>query len=498
MSAEAPSSRPRGPLSVTPARPASYRSWWYFPASVALLAPCYWQPRIEAGDLASHIYNAWLAGEIQNGRAPGLRIAHQATNVLFDLLLSGLYGIVGAAWAQRILVSACVLIFVWGAFSFVSAVSRRPAWEFLPCIAILAYGWVYHMGLFNFYLALGLCFWALTSLWRPSPARAAVAVGLFAIAFTAHALPVAWSAALIGYAWITSRLPERTRMQLTGACVVLLIGARFLSGNALTVQWSVTQFASATGADRARVFDAKYGLVMTGLLLIWAATLARLLYELGPRAVARTIPLHWCALTAAGIAILPGEVYLSAYNNSLAFISERMSLAEGVCVCALLAAVPMGRVQRYAAVIVALLFFVFLFRDERVLNRFEDRVDRAVAGLPRGQRVVSSIVDLEPRINPLIHMIDRACLGRCYSYANYEPSTAQFRIRANGPNPFVVSEYSDSWNLQMGEYAVRPGDAPLYALAVSGSGEIIVRNLGAGAVSRVSEWRVFRDRPLNP
>ena len=37
--------------------------------SAALLAPCYWHAQIEAGDLASHVYNAWLGQLIERGQA---------------------------------------------------------------------------------------------------------------------------------------------------------------------------------------------------------------------------------------------------------------------------------------------------------------------------------------------------------------------------------------------------------------------------------------------
>src|SRR5262249_52154204 len=40
--------------------------------SVLLLIPCFWHRRIEAGDLPSHVYNAWLAQLIGQGQAPGL------------------------------------------------------------------------------------------------------------------------------------------------------------------------------------------------------------------------------------------------------------------------------------------------------------------------------------------------------------------------------------------------------------------------------------------
>src|ERR1700679_255382 len=56
----------------------------YALASLLVLLPCYWQARIQAGDLSSHIYNSWLAQLIDAGNLPGLVLAPQATNILFN------------------------------------------------------------------------------------------------------------------------------------------------------------------------------------------------------------------------------------------------------------------------------------------------------------------------------------------------------------------------------------------------------------------------------
>src|SRR4051812_2834004 len=93
-----------------------------------LLVPNFWQRRIQAADLGSHIYNSWLAEQVQLNRAPGLILAPLTSNVLFDLELGALYGLVGAEPAQRIAVSLTVLIFFWGAFAFVSAASGLRPW----------------------------------------------------------------------------------------------------------------------------------------------------------------------------------------------------------------------------------------------------------------------------------------------------------------------------------------------------------------------------------
>src|SRR5882762_802603 len=66
-----------------PPAPQGRSTITYVWTSVLLLVPCFWQSRLQAGDLSSHIYNAWLAQSIESGRASGLSIAFQTTNVLF-------------------------------------------------------------------------------------------------------------------------------------------------------------------------------------------------------------------------------------------------------------------------------------------------------------------------------------------------------------------------------------------------------------------------------
>lgn len=469
----------------------------YIAASAALLLPCFWQSRIQAGDLSSHVYNSWLAGLIEKGRLEGLTIAHPSTNVLFDLILAALFRWLGPAWAQRLAVSLAVLVFAWGVFAFVRAVSGRKAWPLLPCIAMLSYGWVFHMGFFNFYLAVGLCFWALAWLWNPRPLHVAAAVVAFALAYAAHALPVAWAVALLIYGGVARRLPENRRAWLMAPVLALLLAAHFAVRHFMVSAWSVDQLSTAIGADQLWVYDSKYFYLMGAFLLIWAVGLFELISAGGGRAIAGSVPAHWCALSAAGVFLIPSSILIPGFHHALVYISERMSLGVGICFCALLAGAPLSREFRYATTALALVFFVFLFHDGARLNAFEDRVDRAVAQLPEGQRVVSPFFD-GLRAYPLTHMVDRACIGRCFSYANYEPSTAQFRIRAVKPNPYVIADYGDSFGLQDGKYVVRPADLPLWSLEITKTGAVTLRSLKAGVPSGAATWNVLEDRPAKP
>ena len=452
----------------------------YAVAGVLLLVPCFWQPRLQAGDLSSHVYNAWLAHLIQGGQAPGLTIASQTTNVLFDLVLKALFDAFGPGAAQRIAVSASVLVFAAGAFAFVSKIWQRAAWYALPWIAILAYGWVFHVGFFNFYLSLGICFWALAIGWDLEPRKLAAGAGLLVLAYLAHALPVLWTAGVMAYLSLARRFGHR--VLIASLCGVVLLRVALSQG--MQTLWSANQIPLITGFDQAWVFDSKYLLVSIaalGICVIWI---------LRGVEFRKSVIFQVWLLTAAGIAILPGAVLIPGYKHSLAFISERMSLAAAVCLLAWAGKRIRAR-DRYVSIPAAAIFFVLLFLDGRKLNALEDRMDAAVAQLPPMQRVISGIDLPGTRINAVTHMIDRVCVGRCYSYANYEPSTAQFRVRVNGESGIVAATYGDSFALQTGQYVVKKRDLPLYQLLIDERSEIQVRTPPVGQACGMTAWNGF-------
>jgi hypothetical protein len=455
--------------------------------SSLLLTPCFWQPRIQAGDLSSHVYNAWLAQLIERGQAPGLTLARQSNNVLFDLMLSGLMRAFGAAAAQRIAVSAAVLVFFWGAFAFVWAGSRlRPArapWQLAPCLAMLAYGWVFHMGLFNFYISLGLCFGALALARRRKPWAWAATAALFGIAYAAHALPVAWALSVLVYGRVAQALAPRRRVSLAIGALAALALAGFLLGAFFPTRRGVDQVVSMTGADQVWIYGSSYIAVALALLAAWALCFARVWRTRGAARTLLDVRFQICGLCAAALVLLPGGVLLPGFRSGLDYVAERMSLAGAVLFCALLASVRLPKPLVGAMAAIALVFFGLSYADERALNAVETRMQQAVMQLPPGQRVVSALADPESRIQSLAHLVDRICVGRCFSYANYEPATAQFRVRAQERNPIVVADYGDSWSIQTGGYVVKPRDLPLYNidLCEPGNPRICVAPLRAGA-----------------
>ncbi|MGP8243881.1 MAG: hypothetical protein ACLQVN_05105 [Bryobacteraceae bacterium] len=467
--------------------------WWYAVASVLLLVPCYWQPRLEAGDLGSHIYNCWLAEWIARQHPPGLEVVHPATNVLFDWLLTGWYRLAGASAAQHLAVSLAVLVFAWGAFAFISVLSERRAWKALPVVAMLAYGWVYHMGLFNFYLSLGLCLWALALGWSFRARPLWGAAGLLALACLAHALAVAWALELLAFRWLTLRVWPQYPARVLGGALAAIVALHFAAFILLPSVWTMDQLQLAGGADQLEVFDSKYKPLVLALAAIWALDLVNLVQSSGLRAVWRRLPVEVALISAATVFLLPGKMQFPGYQHRLVYIPERLSLATAVSICAMLAGAPPRRWLRLGRGVLAAIFFVFLFHDELALNRLEERVDKLVDRLPAGRRVIMGVDDPALRTAAVAHMIDRACLGHCFSYANYEPSTWQFRVRATGPNPYVAWTYEDSWSMQTGLYVVRPADLPLYQVTMDAEGKLGLRELPAGEPCGITYWKTLPD-----
>ena len=452
--------------------------------SALLLVPCFWQSRIQAGDLSSHLYNAWLANLVSEGKAPGLWIEHRSNNVLFDVALQRLLQHVGPGPAQRILIPAVVLIFGWGALAFISAVAGRNWWFTLPCVGMLSYGFSYQIGFFNFYLSFGLCLWYLAIFWRSGWRIRLAAIPLLMLAWTAHPFPVLWAVGTAAYFAIVGSWRPRLRLIALGLGVGVLVAARYILMSHYWCRWSWMQSLFVTGADQLLIFGPRYLYIVAPLFVIAILLIIRLIRTCGWTKPALGITFQLWVVSAAAVVLIPSDVYFPTYAVAFGYIVNRLSLPAGIMACALLAQVPLRMYEKIAMILIVAGFSVLLYKDTRELNRWEDSIDARVAEIPAGQRVVSTLPLLSLPVDPLCHMVDRACVGHCYSYANYEPSTRQFRIRAAPGNGIVFSEYSDVQGIEGTAYIVQPRDLPLYLIypCPPQRREACVRPLSAGDV----------------
>jgi hypothetical protein len=454
--------------------------------ALALLVPCFWQPHIIAGDVPSHVYNAWLATQVERGQAPGLFLAHPLTNVLSDWALQALLNSMGRAWAERVVIGASVEIFFWGAFVFVAAVAGRRSWLIAPSLGMLAYGLILQLGLLNFYLATGLSLWIMALLWNPRRPWCWLALPLAALTLLAHALPLAWAVAALIYVHAVRRVPEIQRGLVFVGGVCFLVLAQTVLFMVFPAQWSLDSLVNVggmlgvVGGVQVFLFGMKYLIVVAGLLLIWFV----LFLERLDRGELMTDPIvHLWGLSMAALLFFPSELQFPQYRFPLMFVPERVSLFVALLFCAMVAGGRHGRSLTRASSLLAALFFTALYLDVKAYNQVEAEITRLVSELPPGARVVARVWDsASTHLDGLAHVGSGACIEHCFDFANYEPSTGAFRVRVQGPNGVVASERSVVNDIEIGSHVVTPEEAPLYSICAPGGPgpRLVLRKLAAG------------------
>lgn len=444
------------------------RIWTVTALSALLLIPCWWHRRIEAGDLASHVYNAWLAQLIEKGEAPGMYLSRQWNNVLFDLALLKSASLVGLPAAEKIVVSACVLIFFWGAFALLSGVTRREPWFLVPCLAMLAYGWTFNMGFFNYYLSLGLGFFAVALLWRGRLADLVAALALSVVVLLAHPQGFVWLVGCVSYVALWRRLPGRSKLLLPAAAICATVVVRLYVSHRYETSGVWDSFGPGIylGNDQLALYRMRYYLlsVVAALLGVtcFVVDVFRRRKQLHSWWQPLRLPFELYAFVVFATYVLPDVVRLPIYAGWIGALALRLTTISAVLGLCVLGFMEPKKWHAAGFAVIAISFFLFLYQDTAALNRMELRAERVVSGLPFGQKVTATIwAPPDSRLPYIAHIIDRACIGKCFSYGNYEPSSGEFRVRARKGSPLVTGDADASEAMQAGEYVVQTGDLPM-------------------------------------
>jgi hypothetical protein len=446
-------------------------NWWQVLCLSALfVVPCLWHRHIEAGDLGSHVYNAWLAQLIGKGLAPGLYIARQWNNVLFDVALLQAANVVGFAAAEKIVVSLSVLIFFWGVFAFVSALGGQPPRLLAPALAMLAYGYAFNMGFFNYYLSVGLSSFCLAVAWKKwghwDWGWIAV-LALAALTATAHPLGLLWIAGALLWRIVSPLIPGWWKLLIPAGAwpayrVVLTIVHRW----DLSVDWhSAMPFYQLNGSDQLALYGRRY------VPLVWAALIFALVVfvtELIRRRREGTswrsmqLPLELYALLFCTTSVLPENLHVPFYAGWVGLLVSRLTAITAIAGLAVLGCAKPRGWHAFGFAGIAAFFFVFLYQDTAKLNRMEANAEKLVATLPVGTRVVPTVfADPDWRVEFIVHAVDRACVEHCFVYSNYEPSSGQFRVRVQKGGSWIVTDSADdAEDMQGGGYEIQDTDLP--------------------------------------
>jgi hypothetical protein len=429
--------------------------------SLLIVLPLFCLPRLLAGDFPSHVYNAWLTNQIHRGQLPGLEISSKTSNIAADVLLSALLRTSNVYLAEHIVAAFTILILFWGAFKIVRAISGRDPLRLAPLIAILVYGFVFQMGLLNFCLSLGFCF-LLFDQWTKSRKDWVAIVCLTALAWMSHPLPLLWVAGSLAFYTIAQRCNALYRALLVAVGVLALAAINHLLVTRFSAGWLPHGWMEISGASQLEIFGALYHwlalayVALTGVLLGVALFSTRAGFGLAA---------CFFLLQAAAVVLLPYQMAVPGSLATFDLVTARFSLIAGVAFLALMNFATSRRWLRIPIVIVALIYFGLLIHDTRSLAPLSAKLDETVRTLPAGSRVImQNVKSPHGGAVPVHFMLERSCIGHCYAYANFEPSTGHFRVRAIAPNPYVLSNNLSVAELNGGSYMLREFEEPLYVV----------------------------------
>jgi hypothetical protein len=195
-----------------------------------------------------------------------------------------------------------------------------------------------------------------------------------------------------------------------------------------------------------------------------------------------SLPLQLYIIAIMGVSILPGSIQLPQFTSPATLLTQRFSSIAAILACCVLGVMKPRKWHLIGFASIAVIYFSFLFMDTSTLVRIERQAERLVSTLPLGARVTSAtwISSDVPLLSN--HIVDRACISRCFSYSNYEPSSGQFRVRALPGNRIVASSAATSMAMQLGSYTVLAEDLPLFQIFFChrNSTELCMRELPVG------------------
>jgi hypothetical protein len=454
-------------------------------ASVLLIVPCFWHEYLVCVDLGSHTYAAWMAKLATAGKAPGIYVVFQKTNILFDWLLSAMCAYFGYDAGEKIAVAITVLIFYWGGFAFLSSFSGKPRWDLAALLAMFAYGWTFQTGLFNYYLSIGLALAALAAFWTRETRGRVICLVLLPLILLAHPLGICVFVGFAIFEAVSRRFGNRGIFSALLISIVIMMGTRVYLTRHYYVKYSERPFWITSGPDQLIL----YSYIFVAIALITSILLVAILVEAYFRRP-RPIGEQRRSLILAGslylliklvIILLPDNVLWSATTAEASLLVNRATLVAAILAVAVIACLPARRWKSIAWGLVSLVFFLSLYFTTGNLSRLQRSAYDTVRAFPPGTRFVAS-GNWQPLLGVLnAHLAERACVARCFVLSNYEIASKQFRVRSQPDSPLVESSIAENDRMQNGTYIVRDRDLPVFALhPCPTAGHVCVGKLAAG------------------
>jgi hypothetical protein len=159
--------------------------------------------------------------------------------------------------------------------------------------------------------------------------------------------------------------------------------------------------------------------------------------------------------------LLPQNVRGGSYSAWIGLLVSRLTIISAIFALCILSSLRPSKPAAIATLACLLFFFTLLYRDTSTLNRLESHAESLTSTLPFGTLVIPTLTSPEDsRIQFVHHTVDRACIGHCFTYSNYEPSSGQFRVHVRPGSPVIAYRAVDAQEMEAGNYIVRVSDPP--------------------------------------
>ncbi len=276
---------------------------------------------------------------------------------------------------------------------------------------------------------------------------------------------------------------------LLAAAGVLLFAARYYFWHHDIVQARDEPFYFFNGSDQLLLYGPRYAIPEFALLVFIFCSLAANFFSRRwgqVRWADFALPLQLYVIVCLAVILLPDGIRFPQQPSALALLTERLTSVSAALLCCLLGALQPRKWHLLACGAIAAIFFAFLYQDTGTINRMETQVEQLVRTLPRNSRVLATIKPPFPESRILVqHIADRACIGHCFSYGNYEPASAQFRVRVNPGNLYAMSSFDSTADMEDGSYEIQPEDLPAYQVYQCSPDEkqLCIRPLEAGEMN---------------
>jgi hypothetical protein len=258
---------------------------------------------------------------------------------------------------------------------------------------------------------------------------------------------------------------------------------------------------SLNGSDQF-ILGSRYSFIAIAVLLTVAGCTLFHMLQIRRKGVAPTnyfsVPLQLFLAGLLTLPFLPDAIWLPRYTGAVSLVCSRFTLAIAVLGCCVLAGLRSRILLLVLTSCIAIAYFTLVYQDAARTYAMEKQADDLVAKLPQGARVLTKIDSFRDSRVFSGHVMDRACVQRCFNIINYEAASGQFRLRAAQGNRIVAANSQDIYHMGRGDYVVQPDDLPLWQVFQCGPNQVdlCLRPLHAGSLLNFIPGEAERAREL--